>query len=240
MSKIKEDEGNVAKYKPSNYIHTLENCIEVVSKYGPWRIIQTVLIFTFVSWIMFLTFNPGYLINTYNQWAEQKHAKEIEYRLKVEPQVREILRTVLIQNHASRAFLMELHNGSKNLTGLPFYYGDIKLEETLSTVERVDEGYQNLSLSRFPFFTKCYEDTVWEGSIEDMRKIDDRFASRLESEDVKYIVFYVVHGITAPIGFLGVVFTNDNTEAINYDELRKNCYIAIPKISNLMDMSSQR
>ena len=69
-------------------------------------------------------------INAFKKWFEHKISKEnqmphnevINTRLKITPEVKGVLKKLLLQTHASRAYVFEFHNGTTSLGGLPFVY----------------------------------------------------------------------------------------------------------------------
>ena len=69
-------------------------------------------------------------INALKKWTDLKmsnakvptHSETVKTRLKITPEVKSVLNALLLQTHASRAYVFEFHNGTTSLGGLPFIY----------------------------------------------------------------------------------------------------------------------
>lgn len=62
-----------------------------------------------------------------------------------------LLKELLISSNADRAWLIEYHNGTKSLTGLPFLYGSMTSEEVKEGVRPVSNHFNDFVLSDFLF-----------------------------------------------------------------------------------------
>ena len=83
-----------------------------------------------------------------------------------------MLRKLLYALDADRTWLIELHNGSKNLSsGLPFLYGDMRIEEVADSINNVDDEYTDFQLSKYPFIGKVFDDGFYWGAIETIKEI---------------------------------------------------------------------
>ena len=57
--------------------------------------------------------------------------------------------------------------GAKNLSsGLPFLYGDMRIEEVADGINNVDDEYTDFQLSKYPFIGKVFDDGFYWGAIE--------------------------------------------------------------------------
>jgi hypothetical protein len=69
-------------------------------------------------------------INSFKKWFDiklskdkiPKHDETMKTRLRINPEVKGVLKELRLQTHASRAYVFEFHNGTTSLGGLPFIY----------------------------------------------------------------------------------------------------------------------
>ena len=133
------------------------------------------------------------------------------------------LKDMVFEMHAYRGFVIELHNGKVNSTGLSFNYGAMTYEALGSdTIISVAEDYADFTLDRYPILMKVYDEGYWCGTTDDLAKFDKRMALRLESNNAYGIVLTTIYGVKSEIGFLG----------ITYDEMPPN--IKVDGTANLM------
>ena len=97
-------------------------------------------------------------INILRKWFEHKiskeneakpHAETIETRLKITPEVKSVLKELLLQTHACRAFVFEFHNGTTSLGGLPFIYMSCTYEVLSQTASSQLHARQRMPFTLF-------------------------------------------------------------------------------------------
>lgn len=193
----------------------LEKAVKIVDKYGGWKVFQSIV---FVGMFLFLIYYIPLItkstvqettveaIHNVNKDKEEMHIQSLEQRRQLQPKIDAILQTFLAETKADRAFIIELHNGSNNLNGVPFLHGSVTYDVSIDGLDDIDEEYQNLSLSRFEMSTYLHKNFEFIGTIEDMKKIDKKFASKLESNDVKYVAITTLHNGTNEWGWFGVLY----------------------------------
>lgn len=190
-------------------VNVLEKTIKVVEKYGFWKVLKAIFIIGCVVYVMYNGINVNNIVQEVFLEKQAEHEAALERRKDVDPQVRLILKELLAQTNADRAFAIEFHNGTNNTHGLSFFYGEMSYEEVREGTPSIDEDYQNINLSRFPFATYVCDNAFWYGSVEDLKKIDSKFAMRLVSNDVNYLAIRTMYGTNGEMGFLGVTYTAD-------------------------------
>lgn len=193
----------------------LENAVKIVDKYGCWKIIQTlffVCLFAFIPVATKITVQKTTIetLQTVNKDKEEEHLKNIEIRRQLQPQIEATLTELLKETRADRAFIIELHNGSNNINGVPFLHGSVTYDAAVDGLDIIDEEYQNLSLSRFEMATYLHKNFDFIGSIEEFRKIDKKLAAKLESNDVKYVAMSTLHNGNKEWGWFGVLYNRSN------------------------------
>ena len=135
-----------------------EKLIKMGDKYGYWKLTKVVMFVVFTITMLCLGKNFGENYNFKEQKAlisqviDEKdrsrietHSNEMKMRTAIKPYVTGLLKSTLIEMDADRAFVIELHNGTNNTTGLPFVHCTMTYEEDAKRIEKIDEDYQNLT-----------------------------------------------------------------------------------------------
>ena len=219
----------------------LEKVIKLTEKYGVWKIIKAILL---IGLLLYVIFNINTIPETIHEIIKQEkiediasHDAAIEVRKNIKPQIDEILTNTLNDINADRVFVLEMHNGTNNTSGLPFLYVEMTYCQVSENVHHIDEDYINLNLSRFEFPYYLEENHHWYGSIEDLRNVDPKLALRLEANGAKYFAIMTIQGIKNELGYFGVSFTHDITIE-NTDKLMMRLTQATQKISTLLDKTA--
>lgn len=197
----------------------LERTVKLVDKYGWWKVLQTIcfigLFLFFIYYIPAVTKTTVQqttieTLQTVNKNKEEEHLKNIEIRRQIQPQIDATLNSLLKETNADRAFIIELHNGSNNINGVPFLHGSVTYDAAVDGLDIIDEEYQNLSLSRFEMATYLHNNFDFIGSIEEFRKIDKKLASKLATNDVKYVAMSTLHNGAKEWGWFGVLYNRSD------------------------------
>lgn len=201
-----------------NNLSFFEKTVQVVDKYGSWKVFQAIIYLGLFLFIIF--YIPAITkatvervttesINSADKDKETRHLENLELRKEMQPQIYAILGTFLEKTRADRAFIVELHNGSNNLNGVPFLHGSVTYDKSREGLEPIDEDYQNLSLSRFSMSTYLHANYNYIGSVEKLSTIDKKLAAKLVSNDVKYIAVMTLHNGTNEWGWFGLIYNRE-------------------------------
>ena len=159
--------------------------------------------------VLFIFLNPSYFLERYEQFKDKKHTEEVDKRLEISPKIQIILDKLLLTTKANRAYIIEFHNGTNNLNGLPFLFGDMTYEEVSNDdLEYISELYQNVPLSRFSISQKLFEDGFWYGTVDELANIDKRLASRIKINNGSWIALILLKGQEHYLGVIGVSYTD--------------------------------
>lgn len=189
-------------------IGMLEKTINLIQQHGLKNIFKAIFILFMVFCVVYNNVNIGNIVEDVLNNKQSEHDKAIEYRKSIASDIRIYLKELLANSGADRAFIIEMHNGTNSVNGLPFMYGEMTYEEVTPGTEHIDEDYTNINMSRFYFITYLYESYSWNGSIESLNDIDDKTALRLKSNDVVYAFFKCLYGSSGKeIGFIGITYT---------------------------------
>ena len=200
-----------------NNLSFFEKAVKIVDKYGGWKVIQAIVYVSLFLFIMFyipamtkVTVEQATIrsIETADRNKEEQHIRNLENRKAIQPQINSALSSVMNKTNADRAFIIELHNGSNNLNGVPFLHGSVTYEFTRDGVDNIDEEYQNLSLSRYEFATYLHNNFSYFGSVDELAKIDKKLAMKLYSNGVVYVAVTTLHNGKNEWGWFGVLYGN--------------------------------
>lgn len=144
-----------------------------------------------------------------------------------------LIKETMYELGADRASIIEMHNGTNNVDGLPFLYGEMTYEQVRMGVDHVDDLYIKMNLTRYVFPLYLSEKNYFVGSIEEVSKIDDKIARKMESEGTRFVVVFGLHGVTSPIGYLAFTWNGEEFPNITNSELSRISVIA-QKVSNLL------
>ena len=216
----------------------LERATKLIDKYGLFRVISGIFVLALFGLTLGLFINQKSIITKVMQ--EQKvvdnkiHSNKMQLRLtQINPQIDAIILKLLIETGSDRVFILEMHNGSNNPTGLPFVYGEITYEQMIDpNMAPIAEEYGAINLSRYSFIGYVYKHKLFKGTIDDLRAIDNKLAGRMSQNEVKYIYMMSLTGSNIPIGFVGVTYIN---KPINKN-IEGKIMDASQKISVLLDL----
>ena len=195
----------------------LEKVIKIINKYGLFKVFQALCVIGIFVYLLYNAHNVGEAVKgivqnemeLHTERIEQEHSDAIEVRQKIKPQIDAALYEALSKLDADRVFIMELHNGNNNTSGLPFVYGEMTYEQIRSGMTHIDDDYINLNLSRFAFPLYLEKERIWQGTIEELSTVDDKLAKRLSSNDVTYFAIAHIHGVSNLLGYFGISYCNN-------------------------------
>ena len=171
-----------------------------------------------------------------NEVSEQENLRDFV----VSPKVQHDIDVILYTLNADRVFIFELHNGKKNISGLPFRYADMSYEvaNREAGVDRCYRNYQDIPLNMYTYPHHLFKTKIFIGTVDEIEKIDYDFAKSIREDGGKYIALCYLNGIDGPLGFLGVSFHRlDNLPDSAILESKLKEYGS--KISELLDMKAQ-
>lgn len=191
-------------------------------------------------WIMMIVAAVNYM--TIFEWVQDKATEIIDirhdeltaYRIKIGPEIENILHELAIEGNGTRAFILEFHNGTNNPAGLPFYYMNMTYEWT--DIQKTYSGaseWTELLISRFPLVSKCFAEGLYVGCVADVEKIDQSLAYKLKAVDVNYIGCIMLYGKNKPIGILGISTGCEPTTS--YDEVKALLFRYSQRVVKLLD-----
>lgn len=218
----------------------LGKMLALMTKYGVWNIIKAlILIVSFAIAMYSITHIDDLVQRAFIEQNENNlshHDAVMKHRNEIKPKVDGLLEDVLDNINADRVFVLEFHNGTNNLSGLPFMYGEITYEVCRKGVEPVGDDYGTISLSRFslPYHMNNYNYFI--GSIDSLETMDVKLSYRMRSNNASYVCISNMYGVYNNIGYVGATYVNGNEPAA-YENIVDELYMLSQKISTLLDAS---
>lgn len=188
----------------------LQKMLNLQNKYGFFSIIKGLFLLFLAGYVVFFALNPKYLLERVTTIQTEQHDNLVRSRLAADSDIRLILSKTMHNTNADRAWLIEFHNGNKNLTtGLPFLFGSMRIEETQDSIPNVDEDYADFSLSKYKLIAKVLDEGFFYGNIKDVQSIDKRLYYKCQSNDINEIALLTIYNEDKPAGIVGLSFCNN-------------------------------
>lgn len=235
--KKKADEG-LDIFQKFNLIEKIAN---LLNKYGYKNIVSSLIIFILFTGTIIIFLNQRSIVENIllEQKAKEKSSEinNIRFRVnEVNPRVDGILYKLLTETRADRAFVIEMHNGTDNPTGMPFVFGHMTHEKMMcDTMMSVVDQYERVNLSSLTFPNYILRNKMFIGSIEDLKRIDTKLYHKMTNNGVKFIGMYSLRTMDVEIGIIGITF---NTE-MDYNKrvIEASLIDASQRLSILLDIT---
>lgn len=242
MASTKKESSKAEGTGVSGKLGILESFLKLIEKYGTMEIIKALILMgllcvgTYIATNMDKIFERVFVEQTEKNEDKNKetHDAALEYRRGIKNDMRCIMLNTLDKTDADRVFVLELHNGNNNTTGLPFIYGEMTYEESVEGVEDIDDDYASMNLSRFDLPYYLEENRVWIGSADDLMEIDKKIAYRMKANGTKYLAIRIINGAYNEIGCIGVSYC-DTTDVASKTILNEVLITDAQKVSSLLD-----
>lgn len=217
----------------SEKLGVLEQFMELIKKYGPFRLFGGTLLFVAISYLLYVALTPKAMFERYDDYIAEVHAKSNTYRIQSAPLIRNYLNQLATETGADMTYVLEYHNGKSNPSGLQWQYADMTFINDNSVDYR--DGFQNISLVKYNIFYELYENVLWMGDINELVLIDKRAGTMAEMDSVKFIAMTTMYSSDMrELGVLGIVYINNEKE-IDDIKLRKSLRMYNSSISPLLD-----
>lgn len=188
----------------------LQKMLNLQNKYGFFSIVKGLFLLFLAGYVVFFALNPKYLLERVTTIQTEQHDNLVRSRLAADSDIRLILSKTMHNTNADRAWLIEFHNGNKNLTtGLPFLFGSMRIEETQDSIPNVDEDYADFSLSKYKLIAKVLDEGFFYGNIKDVQSVDKRLYYKFQSNDINEIALLTIYNEDKPAGIVGLSFCNN-------------------------------
>lgn len=121
---------------------------------------------------------------------QKLHDYEMQMRLQNSAALNSLVVQLMYETKADRVLLAEYHNGSSNISGIPFLKWSVTFESFTDDMGfSVANDYQQQQITLYPFITHIGENYLYRGYVEtDLKKIDKSYAYKLLSHKIEYII----------------------------------------------------
>lgn len=147
-----------------------------------------------------------YFIDKSTTIQTEQHDQRFFHRMEVTAAINAQLKNMYNEcTELDRIYIIEFHNGSSNLSDLPFCHGTMTYEfcNPNPSVIPMKDNWGNISLGNF-FNTVCH-DTLWMGSVDDVSEIDEKFYFKLKTNNIEYLEMVALYSPSGkPIGVMGI------------------------------------
>lgn len=232
MAKSTKTTGDEVSFGP------LEKMLKLLSKYGAWNIIKAIMLivaFFVVIWTTthIDTIFENVIIKQNEQKIEQ-HENVLKRRNEIKPKVDLLLKNTMEELNADRVFVIEMHNGTNSLSGLPFIYCEMTYETCRKGIQRVDDEYGSVVLSRYSLPYYMAENQVYAGSVDELEELDPKLAHRMRDNGSAYICVANMYSLDSYIGYVGIGYAEGSTPA-EIEKLKTEVFKLSQRISILLD-----
>lgn len=188
-----------------SFIEWIGEMSDAVANHGLWKIVKGTVALAFALIVLNIALNPEIVFDKFTQYTERVERENVEYRREIDPVIRGELKELVYATEASRACVMEFHNGTSNFSSLGFLYAAMTYEETREGVDKVSKVYGEVSLSLFNIADVMYNRGFWFGSIEDLAKMDSALAQGIAASGTKWVAALLLES-SRELGFLILSF----------------------------------
>ena len=174
--------------------------------------------------------------------AENKESKlDMNIREMVSPKVQRCLINMIYTLDCDRAFVIELHNGQKNATELPFKFFDMTYEEVNDdrNIRYISQNFFNVMVSHYKLPYYLTKHNYFIGDASELYDIDNRFADNFVEYNGKFIAISMLRSGRDEIGFIGVSY-DDSTHVKPREVIMEELDNKAKVVRDLLDLGFQK
>lgn len=217
----------------------LEKALKLVKEYGITRILTVALLTALLSSFFYFIFNPEKAFEIYTTWEQTRHKQLIELRMENAPKIQSKLDKLTYKVGASRAMILEMHNGNEGVGGLPFTKCTATYESLNLGVHPVSHLYQSQNMSLMPFSTFLFDKGYWYGNVDEMMEIDKGLCYKMKSNNTEHFAACVIEGIDKPLAFLIVSFESRPDTVHDCNLVRENIRHVAMEVSVYLEVENR-
>ena len=168
------------------------------------------------------------------------HDYEINMRLQNSAALNKLVVQLMYETNADRVLLAEYHNGSSNISGIPFLKWSVTFESFRDEVGfSVANEYQQQQITLYPFITHIGENFLYRGYVEtELKEIDKSYAYKLLAHKIEYIIVsQIVNGKGSKCGMLILEYTD--ASVIDEYVIKQKLHKASQECASLLTLSQQ-
>jgi len=146
------------------------------------------------------------------------HEEDVKTILKITPEVKAVLKELVLQTHCSRAYIFDFHNGQVSMGGLPFIYMSCTYEVLSGTATSEYHARQRMPFTLYDTFIKGIVDKdVININVENQtNEFDPIVYETIKQRHTKILIATkLVDENKRVIGFLGIDFCKNDMFMFN-------------------------
>lgn len=167
------------------------------------------------------------------------HDYEMNMRLENSAALNSLVVQLMYETKADRVLLAEYHNGSSNISGIPFLKWSVTFESFTDEMGfSVANDYQQQQITLYPFITHIGENYLYRGFVdEELKNIDKSYAYKLLSHGIEYIIVsQIVNSRGSKCGMLILEYT-DHLDVNEY-VVKQKLHKASQECASLLTLSN--
>ena len=217
---------NISIDNTDSAIGWLERFLELLTKYGFWKILGATIGIIIVSVLLYFAFNWEKGFEVYDAWKARQHDDKMELRMEIGPKIQSAIDKLTYKLDASRVVILELHNGNTGGGGLPFTKCSATYESLNIGAHPVGEQYQECNMSLMPFVNHLFNVGYWCGNVDELEQLDRALYYKMKANHTEHFSACVIEGVdNKAIAYMVVSFDTKSTELTNHNCISNREYI---------------
>lgn len=180
------------------------------------------------------------VVQTQLEIQRKIHDYEMNMRLENSTSLNNLVVQLMYETNADRVLLAEYHNGSSNVSGIPFLKWSVTFESFRDEMGfSVANDYQQQQITLYPFITHIGENYLYRGFVEtELKDIDKSYAYKLLSHRIEYIIVsQIVNDRGSKCGMLILEYTD--ASVIDEYVVKQKIHKASQECAALLTLSHQ-
>ena len=178
-----------------------------------------------IGMVILVFFIVQLISDIHRKITDKKEMKSVSKRIVCQEEIQRRLKATLYKLNADRIFVEELHNSVANFGGLGFIKFTMSYEVVNQTkpipVPYISSGYQSQQATLYHMPIHLKRHGFYQGNIESVGKIDNRYAFNMGNEGDNYAAFIIIQGRKDKpmIGWIAIAW-RDEKDVPNADEIQ--------------------
>ena len=184
----------------------LDKALSLVEKYKLRTIFKGIFIILLIAGVFGFISNPTYLVDLYEAQQSKIHKTMMDERIKNSNKIQSSIDRLLYTTNASRVVIIEYHNSTSSLYGVPYLKGTAIFEALNDGIIPVSNQYKDVILTLVPFVYHLSQIGYWCGDTEEMKQLDKSLYYRLLSNNTNHFAAVKLENEDGVIGIMFISF----------------------------------
>lgn len=219
-------------------LNWFDRALQIVEKYKFKTIFKAVIYILIIAATIGFIKNPTWIFEQYQTWLDRQHDAAMIDREHIDMKIHTIIEKLNFKTNSARVFILEYHNGTESVTGLPFRKCSATYEAINVGVMPIAHDYTEINLSLMPFANHMATTGYWCGDIHEMENIDRSFCYRLKASGVEHFTAVTIEGVDKPLALL-IISYDERYVDHKCEEVRENIRHCALELSLLFEINQQ-